>query len=436
MNNSQPAVAFYTLGCKLNYAESSDIGRQFAQKGYSVVDAEGPADVYVINSCTVTSHAEKKCRQYISKIHHRNPGAVIAVIGCYSQLRKEELLAMDGVKIVLGTTNRNEVIEQVENFLRPGAAHEPYVCTPDKFQGFVPSFSSGGRTRSFLKVQDGCDYGCSYCTIPLARGFSRNPSIADLVRQAEEIARLSIPEVVLTGVNVGDFGRTTGESFISLLRVLDEVQGIVRFRISSIEPNLLTSEIISFVAGSKRFAPHFHIPLQSGNNQILALMRRRYVRETFAEKILEIKTLMPHACVGADVIVGFPGETDAEFEDTCQFIRALPISYLHVFSYSERDNTPAARFSEQVPKGERLRRSRILQTISDVLKKDFYDSQFGSTAWFIPETRSKNGTVTGFTENYIKTKLRMSAPVNENVVEVRLMGIDNGGDMLAEIINF
>lgn len=435
MNNNQPTVAFYTLGCKLNYAESSEIGRQFARKGYSVVDPSGPADVFVINSCTVTSHAEKKCRQYISKINNRYPGAIIAIVGCYSQLRKEELSALNGVKIVLGTTNRNEVVQQVENFLHHGNTREPYICAPERFQDFEPSFSSGGRTRSFLKVQDGCDYGCSYCTIPLARGFSRNPSISDLVSQATEIARLGIPEIVLTGVNVGDFGRTTGESFLSLLNTLDEVEGVMRYRISSIEPNLLTDDIIRFVAGSRRFAPHFHIPLQSGNNQILALMRRRYIRETFAEKVLKIKSVMPHACVGADVIVGFPGETGAEFGDTCQFIQALPISYLHVFSYSERDNTPAARYTGQVPKGERMRRSRILQAMADELKSKFYISQTGTKAYFIPETWSKDGIVTGFTENYIKTKIKTPSPMEEKMIKVQLIGIDSNGDMQAEILN-
>lgn len=433
MDNAKK-IAFYTLGCKLNYAESSDMARRFSGQGYAVVPPETAADVYVINSCTVTAHAEKKCRQYISKLHQRSPQALIAVIGCYSQLRKEELAAIPGVKIVLGNTNKHDLPEQVSRFLAGEAADEPYVCTPEKFNDFLPSFSSGTRTRSFLKVQDGCDYACSYCTIPLARGFSRNPSVASLVAQANEIAACSIPEIVLTGVNVGDFGRTTGESFAELLKTLDAVEGIIRYRISSIEPNLLTDEIIELVSQSQRFAPHFHIPLQSGNNQILTAMRRRYTRELFADKVKQVKAVMPDACIGADVIVGFPGESPTDFSDTYSFISQLPLSYLHVFSYSERDNTPAAAYANQVPGGERMSRSRKLQTLSDELKRRFYLSQTEKVRPFIAEGRPREGQLQGFTDNYVRVKTQPYTGSKHSCYTVRLGEMDSDGDMLGVVI--
>ena len=356
-------VAFYTFGCKLNYSETSAIGRRFTDAGYEKVQFEEPADVYVINTCSVTEQADIKCKGLVNRTRRQAPDARIVVIGCYAQLQPEEIAKFEGVDLVLGAAEKFKAVEHVERLGERQEVAEVHSCTIDEVNFFENSYSIGDRTRTFLKVQDGCDYSCSFCTIPLARGMSRSPEIASVVKNAEEIALLGAKEVVLTGVNIGDFGkgesggRRQRETFFELVQALDKVQGIDRFRISSIEPNLLSEDIIQFVAGSERFMPHFHIPLQSGSNKMLKMMRRRYQRELYVDRVALIKKHMPHCCIGVDVIVGFPGETEEDFMETYQFINELDISYLHVFTYSERPNTLAAEMPDVVPMAERKRRN-------------------------------------------------------------------------------
>ena len=397
-------VNFHTLGCKLNFSESSTLAREFEAGGFIRVGVSEAADISVINSCSVTEHADKKCRNLIRRLHRRNPEAIIAVTGCYAQLKPQEIAAIEGVDIVLGNNDKCDLFKRVAELSGKGRARI-YSCDTEQLTSFFAAFSSGDRTRAFLKVQDGCDYCCSYCTIPFARGRSRNGTIASMVKQAEEVASNGGKEIVLTGVNIGDFGKSTGETFIDLIRALDEVEGIVRYRISSIEPNLITDEAIDFVACSRRFAPHFHIPLQSGSDEVLKLMRRRYDTTLFRHKIEKIKEVMPHAFIGVDVIVGTRGETDTCFEEARTFIESLDISQLHVFSYSERPGTQALKIDHVVDPKTKHARSQQLLDISDRKLHAFYEAHIGQKANVLFEQTRKGGMMHGFTENYIKVEI-------------------------------
>jgi len=429
-------VAFYTLGCKLNYAETSTLSRMFEQRGYIKTTFTDTPDIFIINTCSVTENADKKCRKVVREARAISPHAYVVVVGCYAQLKPKEIAEIPGVDAVLGAAEKFRLFDLLDGFNRP---EKPQVFASDITQAntFTSSFSFGDRTRTFLKVQDGCSYSCSFCTIPLARGESRSDSIASIVTTARQIAATEVREIVLTGVNTGDFGIQQGkrqEKFIDLLQALDEIEGIDRFRISSIEPNLLTDEIIAFVAGSKRFAPHFHVPLQSGSNKILKLMRRRYLRELYAQRVEKIKLLMPHACIGADVIVGFPGETPQDFLETYRFINELPVSYLHVFTYSERENTPAATMPGQVPLPVRAERSKMLHILSDKKRRAFYEQHIGKTATVLFENDIENGRMHGFTENYIRVSAPFDPLLINEMVPVKLTGINAAGHMEAEEI--
>lgn len=397
-------VAFYTLGCKLNYSETSTISRMFEQKGYKKVDFTDSPDIFIINTCSVTENADKKCHKIVREARGISPDAYVAIIGCYAQLKPKEISEIPGVDAVLGAAEKFRLVELLDGFVRPPQA-AVYASDIAQAGTFNTSYSMNDRTRTFLKVQDGCDYSCTFCTIPLARGNSRSDSIENILKTAREIAATDVREVVLTGVNTGDFGLQNGirvERFIDLAHALDKVEGIDRFRISSIEPNLLTDEIISFVAGSQRFVPHFHIPLQSGSNKILRLMRRRYQRELYVERVAKIRELMPHACIGVDVIVGFPGETQEDFLETYRFLNDLDISYLHVFTYSERENTPAAEMPNPVPGSQRADRSKMLHILSDKKRRKFYEENIGREATVLFEHDIENGMMHGFTENYVR----------------------------------
>ena len=398
-------VSFHTLGCKLNYSESSALARQFAANGYTVVSQNKPADIYVINTCTVTEHSDKKSRNIIRKLHRKSPGAIIAVIGCYAQLKGDEIAKIEGVDVILGAQKKGLLLQEVQkieserNFGNAKMILD--VEDIEKVSSVYSAFSSGERTRSFLKVQDGCDYKCSYCTIPKARGKSRNLSIAELVEQAHQIASLGIKEIVLTGVNIGDFGRTTGESFLELLKQLNEVEGIERYRISSIEPNLLTREIVEWIASGTKFLPHFHIPLQSGCDEILRRMRRRYNTAMFAEKIELVREYMGNPFFGIDVITGFPGETEELFMETYNFLERVRPAFIHIFPYSRRKDTPAAEMPDQV--NEQIKQERVhrLEALCDKLHKEYYESFKGATEEVLFESTQKNGKMFGYTRNYI-----------------------------------
>lgn len=394
-------VAFHTLGCKLNFSETSEIGRQLEESGFERVPFGSHADITVIHTCSVTGSADRKTRQAVHKALLVSPDSYIVAMGCYAQLNPGEIASWKGVDLVLGTNDKFDLIKYLSDIRKKGQA-EVHSCEIIEDQKFFPAHSTAERTRAFLKVQDGCDYPCTYCTIPRARGKSRNPEISSIVNQAKELADKGLREIVLTGVNIGDFGKSTGETFTGLARELDEVNGILRFRISSIEPNLITDELIDFIGGSKRFAPHFHIPLQSGSDKILKLMKRRYMTSVFADRAMRIKALMPDACIGADVIVGFPGETDQDFNEACQFIQSLPISYLHVFTYSERPGTPAATMTGKIPNRIRDERSHALHQIGTRLKQEFCISQLGQERMVIFEQQKPDGTMTGFTDNYVE----------------------------------
>lgn len=401
-------VAFYTLGCKLNFAETSTIARSFQTNGYERVEFSDGADVFVINTCSVTDHADKKCRKVVAEGLKISPEARVVIIGCYAQLKPEEITQIPGVDLVLGANAKFDAAQYVEK-LGPKSSASIVAGDISETTDFKSSYSLGDRTRTFLKVQDGCDYPCTYCTIPLARGKSRSDTIAHVVEKAREISTTGVKEIVLTGVNIGDFGLQNGqrqERFFDLVQALDAVEGISRFRISSIEPNLLSNEIIEFVAQSQRFVPHFHIPLQSGSNQILALMKRRYRRELYADRVTEIKRLMPDACIGVDVIVGFPGETEALFRETYQFLNELNISYLHVFPYSERPNTEAISLPGKVHSAIRTERSKMLHILSDKKRRAFYQSQLGKPVEVLFEASIQKGWMEGFSRNYVK----VSAP--------------------------
>jgi threonylcarbamoyladenosine tRNA methylthiotransferase MtaB len=424
-------VAFYTLGCKLNYSETSSIGRLFTQAGYQTVDFTDTPDVYVINTCSVTDNADKKCKKVVKEALKVSPNAYVTIVGCYAQLKPKEIAEIPGVDMVLGAAEKFQIVDVITD-LTKNAKAVVYNQPVSEANTFVSAYSFGDRTRTFLKVQDGCDYSCTFCTIPLARGASRSDTIENAVQQAKDIAASGVKEIVLTGVNLGDFGIRDGErkdKFVDLVKALDGVEGIDRIRISSIEPNLLTDEIIEFVAQSKRFVPHFHIPLQSGNNKILGLMRRRYRRELYSERVAKIKQLMPDCCIGVDVIVGFPGETRDDFIDTYNFLNDLDISYLHVFTYSERENTPAAEMDGTVPGSTRAERSKMLHILSDKKRRAFYQTQINQQAEVLFEGDIKEGFMHGFTRNYVKVKAKYDPILVNEVKHVQLTNIAADGDM-------
>ncbi|HZW62778.1 MAG TPA: tRNA (N(6)-L-threonylcarbamoyladenosine(37)-C(2))-methylthiotransferase MtaB [Flavobacteriaceae bacterium] len=438
-NVNEKKVAFYTLGCKLNFSETSTIARNFTSKGFSQVSFDQVADIYVINTCSVTENADKQFKQIVKKAQKVNPEAFVAAVGCYAQLKPEELAAVDGVDLVLGATEKFKITSYL-NDLSKNDMGEIHSCEIQEADFYVGSYSIGDRTRAFLKVQDGCDYKCTYCTIPLARGISRSDTMENVIHNAKEIAAQDIKEIVLTGVNIGDYGK--GEfgnkrhehTFLDLVASLDKVEGIERLRISSIEPNLLKNETIELVANSRAFVPHFHIPLQSGSNAILKKMKRRYLRELYEDRVSKIKQLMPHACIGVDVIVGFPGETDAHFLETYHFLNALDISYLHVFTYSERDHTEAAEMDGVVPKKIRAKRSKMLRGLSAKKRRAFYENQLGSTRTVLFEGENKEGYIHGFTENYIKVKAPWNPELVNTLHEVELTKIDEDGIMRVDFM--
>ena len=404
-------VAFYTLGCKLNYSESSSIGRMFEAKGYSKVEFNETPDIFIINTCSVTENADKKCRKIVREAQKINPDGFVAIIGCYAQLKPKEISEIPGVDAVLGAAEKFRLVELIDTFEKAPGNHPAQILASNISEAvdYHTSYSLNDRTRTFLKVQDGCDYPCAYCTIPLARGKSRSDTIANVVAAAKDVAERGVKEIVLTGVNIGDFGIQNGEkkeSFLELIKALDDVDGILRFRISSIEPNLLTDEVIEFVAQSKKFVPHFHIPLQSGSNKVLSLMRRRYKRELYVERVAKIKSLMPHCCIGVDVIVGHPGETQELFLESYQFLNELDISYLHVFTYSERENTSALVIQPVVPKSQRADRSKMMHILSEKKKRHFYEEQIGKEATVLFEDEIQNGQMLGFTENYVRVAVK------------------------------
>ena len=438
--NGRKKVAFYTLGCKLNFSETSTIARSFEHEEFDRVDFSQPADVYVINTCSVTENADKRFKTIVKQAQKSNSEAFIIAIGCYAQLQPNALAAIDGVDLVLGATEKFKITDYLNDLTKKqlGAVHS---CAIEDADFYVGSYSFGDRTRAFLKVQDGCDYKCTYCTIPLARGISRSDTLKNVLNNAREITQKGIKEIVLTGVNIGDYGK--GEfgnkkhehTFFELVQALSKVEGLERVRISSIEPNLLKNETIDFVAQSDNFVPHFHIPLQSGSNQLLKLMRRRYMKELYVDRVEHIKSKMPNACIGVDVIVGFPGETDDLFLETYEFLNALDVSYLHVFSYSERPNTVAAQMDHKVPKEVRTKRSKMLRGLSSKKRRAFYELQLGSVQTVLFEGENKEGYIHGFTPNYVKVK----TPWNPNLVntthEVSLKQIDEDGLVRFEFIS-
>ena len=433
-------VAFYTLGCKLNFSETSTIARNFQDEGFDRVDFEEFADMYVINTCSVTENADKQFKQIVRKAMKINDKAFVAAIGCYAQLKPEELAAVDGVDLVLGATEKFKITDYI-NDLTKNDFGEIHSCEIAEADFYVGSYSIGDRTRAFLKVQDGCDYKCTYCTIPLARGISRSDALENVLKNAADISKQGIKEIVLTGVNIGDYGK--GEfgnkkhehTFLDLVRALDKVTGIERLRISSIEPNLLKNETIDFVSQSRTFVPHFHIPLQSGSNAVLAKMKRRYQREVYTGRVNKIRKVMPHACIGVDVIVGFPGESDEHFLETYHFLNEMDISYLHVFTYSERDNTEAASMENVVPMNVRNKRSKMLRGLSVKKRRVFYESQIGSTRKVLFESENKEGYIHGFTENYVKVKTPWNPELVNTLHQIKLTKIDEEGSVRIEFLN-
>lgn len=424
-------VSFHTLGCKLNFSESSTFARQFEQEGFERVTSEVDADICVINSCSVTEHADKKCRNLIRRIHRRNPKAIIAVTGCYAQLKPQEIARIEGVSLVLSNNDKADLYKRVVEL---SGKTEIYSCETDSLTRFFAAFSSNDRTRTFLKVQDGCDYCCAYCTIHYARGSSRNMPIADLVGMAREIAAKGQKEIVITGVNTGDFGRTTGENFLDLLKALNEVEGIERYRISSIEPNLLTDEIIAFCASSPKFQHHFHIPLQSGSDSVLERMRRRYTTARFADRIATVRRSMPDAFIGIDVIVGFPGETEADFETTCRFLESIAPAYLHIFPFSERPGTPAVDFPDKVQPSVATERVERLEELCRRLHADFCRRGVGTTQEVLFESTMRGGMMFGYTGNYRRVRVPYDRSRINTIAPVRLTGMDENHDLTGEIV--
>ena len=432
-------VAFYTLGCKLNFSETSTIARNFQDEDFERVDFEEVADMYVINTCSVTENADKQFKQIVKKAMKLNDKAFVAAVGCYAQLKPEELAAVDGVDLVLGATEKFKITHYI-NDLSKNVMSEVHSCEIEEADFYVGSYSIGDRTRAFLKVQDGCDYKCTYCTIPLARGISRSDALENVLKNASDISKHGIKEIVLTGVNIGDYGK--GEfgnkkhehTFLDLVMALDEVEGIERLRISSIEPNLLKNETIEFVSNSRTFVPHFHIPLQSGSNDILKKMKRRYLREVYTERVNKIREVMPHACIGVDVIVGFPGETDENFLETYNYLNEMDISYLHVFTYSERDNTEAAEMPNVVPMNVRNKRSKMLRGLSVKKRRAFYESQIGTNRTVLFESENKEGYIHGFTENYVKVKTPWNPELANTLHEINLTKIDEDGAVRMDFV--
>jgi len=421
-------VAYYTLGCKLNFSETSTIARQLNEAGYARVNFEDHPDIFVINTCSVTDNADKKCRQIVNKALKVNPEAKVMIIGCYAQLKPNEIADIKGVTLVLGANEKFNLSEHIEDEIPESGPAQVRVSSIKEVKDFIPSFSYGDRTRSFLKIQDGCDYFCSFCTIPLARGRSRSASINATLKEAKKIAATEVKEVVLTGVNIGDFGVDSDENFFGLLQALDKVNGIERYRISSIEPNLLSDSIIDFVLRhSKKIAPHFHIPLQSGSDKMLVEMRRKYLSELFVNKINSIKKIKPDACIGIDVIVGFPGETEEEFLKTYQLLNELDVSYLHVFTYSERPNTIALKLEGIVEKPERARRSKMLQILSAKKRRSFYESQLGKVKTVLFENENHEGFLHGFTENYVKVRIPFESGKQNRLLKIKLVKIGHEG---------
>ena len=434
MKSESPTVAFHTLGCKLNFAETSTIARQLRDNGFKKVEFETGADLYVINTCSVTDNADKECRQLIRKALAQNADAFITVVGCYAQLRPEEVAKMEGVDLVLGANEKFNLAGFLNDLNKKSSA-SIHSCEIENVHAYTAAYAIGDRTRAFLKVQDGCDYTCSYCTIPMARGASRSDTISNIVEQAKQIAQAGVKEIVLTGVNIGDFGAVSGsstikkseENFLQLITALDEVEGIERFRISSIEPNLLNDQIIRFVAASKRFAAHFHIPLQSGSDRILKLMRRRYLRGLYADRVALIRSTMPHCCIGVDVITGFPGETEADFQETYQFLQELEVSYFHVFTYSERPGTDAMTAGEAVPMSVRKQRNKMLRILSAKKQHAFYHSQIGTVRKVIFESELKDGWIYGHTDNYVKTGIPGNSYLINQLLDIELASLTEDG---------
>jgi threonylcarbamoyladenosine tRNA methylthiotransferase MtaB len=443
--NAKKKVAFYTLGCKLNFSETSTIARDFEKENFDRVDFYEFADVYVINTCSVTENADKRFKTIVKQAQKSNPEAFLIAIGCYAQLQPKQLAEVEGVDLVLGATEKFKITDYLNDLTKNevGAIHS---CEIEDADFYVGSYSFGDRTRAFLKVQDGCDYKCTYCTIPLARGISRSDTLQNVLNNAREITQKGIKEIVLTGVNIGDYGK--GEfgnkkhehTFFELVQALDIVEGLERVRISSIEPNLLKNETIDFVAQSKNFVPHFHVPLQSGSNHMLKLMRRRYMKELYMDRVAHIKAKMPNACIGVDVIVGFPGETDDLFLETYEFLNALDISYLHVFSYSERPNTVAATMEGKVPKSVRSKRSKMLRGLSAKKRRAFYESQLGTVQSVLFEGENKEGYIHGFTRNYVKVKSPWNPALVNTIQEVNLKEIDQDGlvrfEFISEVVEY
>jgi threonylcarbamoyladenosine tRNA methylthiotransferase MtaB len=420
-------VAFYTLGCKLNFSETSTISRLFEESGIAKVDFEDYPDIYVINTCSVTENADKKCKQLVKRAKKINPNSFVAIVGCYAQLKPEEIGKIPGVNLVLGANEKFNILEYIDGH---DTSEEVLIAQGNikMVVDFIPSYSIGDRTRSFLKVQDGCDYFCTFCTIPLARGKSRNSSIEKTVLEAKKIEKTTVKEVVLTGVNIGDFGQGSDENFLKLINELEHLKGIDRFRISSIEPNLLTNEIIDFcLKDSKRFMPHFHIPLQSGADRLLKLMRRKYETGLYRDRVAKIKSENKDACIGVDVIVGFPGETNEDFLETVNFLTELDVSYLHVFTYSERANTGAPKLGEPVPMEIRRERSKQLHLLSDRKKRNFYGKHLLTERMVLFEQEEDNGYMYGFTDNYIKVKHPFNPDLVNSIVKVNLLKIDSEG---------
>lgn len=438
MINQTKTVAFHTLGCKLNFSETSTIARNLKEHGYQKVEFTDSANVYVINTCSVTANADRECRTIVKNALKANPDGFVVVVGCYAQLKPEEIANMEGVDLVLGAAEKFNVAQYLENLNKQNEAII-HSCEIEEADFYVGSYSIGDRTRAFLKVQDGCDYKCTYCTIPLARGISRSDTMDNVLKNAREIAEKGIKEIVLTGVNIGDYGK--GEfgnkkhehTFLELVQELDKVENIDRIRISSIEPNLLKNETIEFVSQSERFVPHFHIPLQSGSDTILKKMKRRYLSNLYVDRVTKIREVMPNACIGVDVIVGFPGETEELFLETYNFLTNLPISYLHVFTYSERDNTEAIDFEGYVEPSERKKRNKMLRILSEKKRQAFYQTQLGSTQKVLWEHDNKEGKMFGFTENYVKVQTDFDPELVNQTQEVELVKINHNGNVEVKI---
>ena len=441
MNSLQPkTAAFHTLGCKLNFAETSTIARQLTNAGYEKVSFEDHANVYVINTCSVTENADRECKLHVKRAMKANPEGLVVILGCYAQLKPEEISAIEGVDLVLGAKEKFNILSYLDDLQKTENHGLIHSCEIDETDFFIGSYSIGDRTRAFLKVQDGCDYKCTYCTIPLARGISRSDTIESVVKNAQEIAEKGIKEIVLTGVNIGDYGK--GEfgnkrhehTFLDLISELDKVDGIERIRISSIEPNLLKDESIDLVAKSKSFVPHFHIPLQSGSDDLLKLMKRRYLTSLYRNRVAKIREVMPDSCIGVDVIVGFPGETEEKFMETYQFLNDLPISYLHVFTYSERENTEAAVMTGLVPIPERKRRNKMLRILSEKKKMAFYQTQIGKTLPVLWEHENKNGMMFGFTENYVRVQKPFDINAVNKIELLKLQKLEEDGTVSVSAI--